>query len=122
MREKNPKPIFKPDCNETFESKTSVGLFLHSTLRTADGLLLFILSGAFLVIAFVPSTIEQLTRNYCAQTDISGLTTGFLIMPLVLISEYLWFSVGTPIGKTSTLRFFVLLATACIPFLKPCLG
>jgi hypothetical protein len=120
--EKNSNLVFKSDCNKTFETRTSVGLLLHSAVRTADGLLLFILSATFLIIAFAPSAIEQLTRSYCAQIDIKNMSTAFLLMPLALIAEYLWFSVGKPIGKTSALRFFVLLATAFIPFLKPCLG
>lgn len=121
-REKNSQSFFKPDHNQTFEAKTSVGLLLRSALGTADGLLLFILSAAFLIIAFVPSVIEQLTRSYCAQIAIKNMSAAFLLMPLALIAEYFWFSVGKPIGKTSALRFLVLLATAFIPFLKPCLG
>jgi hypothetical protein len=109
-------------CNKTFESGTSVRLFLISTLKTADGLLLFILSVIFLIIAFVPYIIEQTIGIHCSQFDLEKMTTAFLLMPLALIAEYLWFSVGKPIGKTSALRFFVLLATAFIPFLKPCLG
>lgn len=120
--EKNSRSVFNPDCNKTFETRTSVGFLLRSVLRTADGLLLLILSAIFLVIAFVPSIIEQLARSYCVQIDIRSMSTAFLLMPLALIAEYLWFSVGKPIGKTSALRFLVLLATAFIPFLKPCLG
>lgn len=121
-KDENSKLFHKPDHNVTFEASTSVGLLLRSALRTADGLLLYVLSVAFLVFAFIPSAINRLTTSFCGQSNDEGIAIAFLVMPLALIGEYLWFGVGKSIRQTNALRFVVLLATAVIPFIKSCLG
>jgi hypothetical protein len=124
MNEKGnrPPPIAPRRQGMTFEAGTPLAMVATSLIRTVDGVLLLVLSVLFLVGAVEPSLVQQLTNRYCARIDVDEMTLVFALMPVVLVAEFLWFSIGGRLGKTSVLRVFVLLVTAFIPFMRLCGG
>lgn len=111
----------KSDPEFSIGSKTSLGRFIKSQVRTIDGALLIVLMTTFVVLGLFPSAMSEPTFRYCTFSDVDGLRLAFFVMPLALLAEYFWFSVGKPLGKSNFHVAVILAVTALIPFVKPCL-
>jgi hypothetical protein len=99
------------------DPKSPLLKFMRLLLSRIDGLLLFALIALFLTFAALPSipVLLGLVSNVSSGID---MRITFLIMPLALIAEYLWFASSSGGQRFSLLLCFALVATAAIPFIK----
>ena len=97
--------------------KSSVLEFIRSLAGRIDGLLLFALIVLFLLFAAFPAIPVLLGFISNASNNVD-MRLAFLIMPIVLIAEYLWFASSSGGQRVRLLLCFVLIATATIPFIK----
>jgi len=101
--------------------KISITAFTRAIIRRFDGALLITLIFIFLGLAAFPIVTARLGLVRDDETAL-GMRLAFLIMPVALIAEYIWFLSSAGRQKHSLLVCAVLLATASIPFVNTIKG
>lgn len=92
--------------------------FFKSLFRTPSGLLLIGFAFAFLVLGLAPEIPISIFGAKGFLTDAIFARLTFFIMPLVLLSEYLWFSSTAHGLQGELLVSAVLVVTSSIPFIR----
>ncbi len=89
--------------------------------KRADGVLLIALVIVFLVLAIFP-LLAFAAGLMTDEISRGQVRMAFLIMPLALAAEYIWFFSSVGNGAHSLFLCAILLVTSAIPFLKALKG
>ena len=97
------------------DSEMSVTVFLRKIMKRLDGVLLILLIGLFVAFTIFPALVALL--GLVPSVDVATeMRLTFLMMPVALVAEYVWFLSSTGSRQHSLLLCVVLLVTASIPF------
>ena len=99
------------------DPKMSLVTFVQTIAKRLDGVTLIILICAFAAFAAFPSLVNALGLVRDAATA-ADMRLAFLLMPAVLVAEYVWFLSTASSRPHSFLICAVLVTTAAIPFFK----
>ena len=100
-----------------FDLKMSVSSFVITLTKGLHGLILVGLILVFVFLSIFPALLVKLGLTQ-SNDGAAEMRSAFLIMPLVLIAEYVWFLSTASDRQHNFLISAVLLATAAIPFIN----
>jgi len=87
-------------------------------LSSIEGKVLIFLVMVYLLLFFYPEIAAAVFKKAGFLSDKSESRLVFILMPLVLFSEFMWFSAFMTDNRNRVLTIFALLVTAAIPFMN----